>query len=123
MYLAPEAIAGSQPIDARSDLYALGAVGYYLLAGRPVFTGRSPLDICRQHTESPPQPPSEKRGEPIHADLEGLVLQCLAKDPDLRPPTARVLLQSLSACQMAHDWSEAKAATWWEKERPEAELP
>jgi len=104
--------------DARSDIYSLGAVAYFLLAGRTVFECKSIIDACMSHSSEQPVPPSEKRGEPIASDLEKLVLQCLEKDPDQRPESMRELQKALSSCSAANAWTEEMAAAWWRKEFP-----
>jgi CheY-like chemotaxis protein len=114
-YISPEGVNTPNEIDARSDLYSLGAVAYFLLAGRPVFTGKSVIEFCMQHAQSDPTPPSEKRGEPVAEDLEQIILRCLAKSPDDRPQSARQLADELAACQNAGQWAEEAARAWWEQ--------
>jgi DNA-binding response OmpR family regulator len=116
MYMSPELVERSEEIDARSDLYSLGAVGYWLLAGQPVFEGKSIIEICVQHVECEPALPSEKRGEPIAKDVEQLILKCLKKEPANRPQTAQELLDDLSKCQAAGAWTQDTAAQWWLEE-------
>jgi serine/threonine protein kinase len=116
-YLAPEAITSPDAIEARSDLYAVGALAYYLLTGTRVFQGNNAIVVCAQHLQSTPQPPSERAGRPIPADLEALVLRCLEKDPARRPQSARALQAQLAACACANDWQEQDAADWW-RNRP-----
>jgi serine/threonine protein kinase len=116
LYLAPEAIEGSRSLDARSDLYALGAVGYFLLAGTPVFAGQSLMEVCMKHAHTAPSPPSKKRGESISEDLETIILKCLEKDPALRPQSARDLNRSLASCRATAEWTEEQAAAWWHEE-------
>ena len=62
LYMAPEAITRPDQVDARVDLYALGAVGYFLLTGKPPFDGASIVEVCSQHLYSQPVPPSERLG-------------------------------------------------------------
>jgi serine/threonine protein kinase len=112
MYMAPEALTSPDKIDARADLYALGAVGYFLLTGKDVFTGRTVVEVCGHHLHSTPTPPSERLGQPIAADLELLVLACLQKDPARRPVDARALQGMLRACRDARAWSEEDARRW-----------
>jgi serine/threonine-protein kinase len=112
-YMAPEAIRDSTSADPRSDLYALGAVAYYLLTGTPVFSGRSPLETIHHHLQSPPEPLSKRLGRPLPADLEALVLQCLAKDPVERPESARALARALDALEGVPKWDENEAESWW----------
>ena len=58
LYMSPEAIERSWTVDARSDIYALGAVGYFLLTGKPVFEGDNIVEICMRHVDTPPVPPA-----------------------------------------------------------------
>jgi serine/threonine protein kinase len=118
MYMAPEAIITPERIDARADLYALGAVGYFLLTGKEVFTGHNVVEVCGHHLHSTPPPPSERIDAPIPADLEQLILTCLKKSPDERVPDARTLQTRLRACQDAQRWSEEDARQWFAKYGP-----
>jgi eukaryotic-like serine/threonine-protein kinase len=113
LYISPEALANPASLDARSDLYSLGAVAYFLLTGTPVFSAATLMEVCAHHLYTKPEPPSARLGRPIAADLEGIVLSCLAKDPSHRPPGARALGQALAACADAGAWSAAQATDWW----------
>jgi serine/threonine protein kinase len=112
-YMAPEAIKAPATVDARSDLYAVGAVGYYLITGRDVFSGGTSFEVFAHHLHTPPVPPSQRLGEPVSADLEELLLHCLAKEPAARPADARTLLASLRRLRDAGTWTESHAAAWW----------
>ncbi|HKQ72041.1 MAG TPA: serine/threonine-protein kinase [Polyangiaceae bacterium] len=114
LYMPPEAILSPDKIDRRSDLYALGAVGYFLLSGVPVFTGKSIVEVCSQHLHSEPVPPSERVTEPVPPDLEKLVLRCLAKDPAARPASAHELLTALRDCTDADSYGDLEARTFWQ---------
>jgi len=116
-YMAPEAALGGQAIDARVDLYGLGCVGYWLLTGERLFVGRTPIEVLMHHIKTPPVPPSERAGRPIPASLEALILACLAKDPDERPPSAEWLAARLAECETAGDWTPDRARAWWEAAR------
>ncbi|MAC27475.1 MAG: serine/threonine protein kinase [Sandaracinus sp.] len=111
LYLAPEAIRGDA-LDGRADLYALGAVAYYLLTGEPVFEGTTTVEICAAHLHREPAPPSERVPE-IPDALEGLVLQLLAKDPTERPADGAALVRELDALQLA-GWDADARVAWWE---------
>jgi len=115
-YLAPEAIRASEAIDARTDIYALGAVAYFLLAGTEVFDGKSVVEICGQHLHEEPEPLSA-RGVAVPADLEEVVLACLAKDPEQRPQSAVELRRRVEACAV-EAWDDARARAWWREYRP-----
>jgi eukaryotic-like serine/threonine-protein kinase len=114
LYMAPESITTPAKVDGRTDLYALGAVGYFLLTGQHVFAGRTLLEVCGHHLLTEPTPPSVRRGVRLPADLEGLILSCLAKDPAGRPADARALQTALRACRDAGAWSEEDASAWFE---------
>lgn len=110
-YMAPESIRAPELVDARTDLYALGAVAYYLLAGTDVFEGPSVLEVCSQHLHQTPRPLSA-HGVQVPAELEALVLACLEKDPARRPQSAAELRRALEACAVA-PWDAERAQRWW----------
>jgi eukaryotic-like serine/threonine-protein kinase len=89
MYLSPEAITAPEAVDERADIYALGAVAYFLLAGRDVFSGETVVEVLSRHMLQEPQPPSVHLEKPLPDDLEQLVLRCLAKEPADRPAFRR----------------------------------
>ena len=111
-YLSPEALRSPETIDARSDIYALGATAYFLLTGTPVFDGALP-QIFAHHIGTAPEPPAARLGRPIATSLETLVLSALAKDPNDRPESVEVFEAQLAACPDVPHWSEADAAAWW----------
>jgi serine/threonine-protein kinase len=113
-YLSPEAITSPEIVDARSDLYALGAVAYYLLTGKTVFEGSSVVEICGHHLHSAPVPPSERLGKKLPEKLEAAVLACLAKEPEARPKSARELGRLLENTGVVA-WTEDEARRWWRK--------
>lgn len=119
LYMAPETIVAPDTIDARADLYALGAVGYWLLTGTHVFSGTSVVEVCAHHLHSTPEPPSLRLRTPVSADLEALLLACLAKRPEGRPPSTHALRERLRACQGAGSWTNEKATAWWTQHRHE----
>ena len=113
LYLSPEALEAPDTMDARSDVYQLGAVLYTLLTGRPVFEGETLVEILGQHLSTTPRPPSEVIGRPISAGLEKLVLACLAKDREQRPADAAALLVALEECRVEGTWTQDDARAWW----------
>lgn len=118
MYLSPEGINHPDAVDGRSDLYALGAVAYYLLTGTTVFDGESIIEICMKHVQEQPQSLSERLGKPVSADLEQIVMQCLEKDPEKRPQSAYEVILELSKCQSDGKWSIQDASQWWDQQMP-----
>ena len=118
LYLSPESIRKPEKVDARSDLYSVGAVGYYLLTGQPVFDGESFVEICGHHLHSQPEPPSTRLKAPVPADLERLILQCLEKESSKRPANDSELRDALAECADAGDWSQESATRWWKERAP-----
>jgi tRNA A-37 threonylcarbamoyl transferase component Bud32 len=95
LYMSPEVALG-EPADTRSDVYALGAVLYFMLAGAPPFHGRSNTAVMIAHSQEQPLPPSTPRNAPLPAELERIVLRCLAKTPCERYADASELQRALA---------------------------
>jgi serine/threonine-protein kinase len=112
-YLAPEVIIDPSRADARSDLYAVGAVAYWLVVGEPVFPSQTVLEVCAHHLHTPPTRPSERSRTPIPAALDALILRCLDKDPELRPASALELMAMLDAVGDGGAWSRQDGDRWW----------
>jgi eukaryotic-like serine/threonine-protein kinase len=112
LYMSPEGIVSPDRIDGRSDLYALGAVAYYLLTGVPVFTGATVVEVCAGHLHGEVIPPSQRVGREVPPSLEVLLLACLAKKPEERPASAESLLKGLSALEVPL-WTPEDAGAWW----------
>jgi serine/threonine protein kinase len=100
-------------MDARADVYAIGAVGYFLVTGSPVFAGSSVADICLMHVTATPPSPSARATRPVSPQLEAILLRCLAKSPSDRPDDAGALLHLLETCPVSGNWTAAHAADWW----------
>lgn len=113
LYVSPEAINDPDGVDARSDLYSFGCLGYFLLTGRPVFEGASVLEVCGRHLHARPVPPGERLGRPVPESLSALVLACLEKDPARRPASALACIAALDACGDVPPWTGEQAALWW----------
>jgi hypothetical protein len=118
LFLSPEAIRSPDGVDARSDLYAVGGVAYYLLTGRYVFEGKTVVEVCGHQLHSTPVPPSARLGRPLPAGLEALTLACLEKDPAHRPASAAALLARLHALEDVPGWTEDDARAWWAAHAP-----
>ena len=113
MYMAPEAIKGEQFVDGRSDLYALGAVGYYLLTGEPLFPADTVVEVVAHHLHTVPEPPSVRSGIGVLPELEAILMRCLEKAPDARFATAHELSHALAHCAESVPWSLERAAELW----------
>lgn len=117
LYMSPDAMTMPEVADPRSDLYALGAVGYFLLTGHPVFDAGTVVEIIGHHLHTEPVPPSRRTERPIPADLEAVVLRCLRKRPEERPESARALREALRRCAAVERWTSEAAVTWWREFR------
>jgi eukaryotic-like serine/threonine-protein kinase len=112
LYMAPEQAMADRSLDARADIYALGAMMYHALTGQPPFRGQSPFEVMMAHARDPVVPPSKLRPG-VPQDLEEIVLRCLAKKPGDRYPTVRALGEALAACESVRDWGPNRADAWW----------
>jgi serine/threonine-protein kinase len=115
-YIAPEAITDPDRLGPAADLYALGAVGYFLLTGKRVFEGKL-LDLCLHHVRTEPKPPSQVAAIHIPPELEQVIMTCLAKQPNDRPSSAAALEAQLRALPDPGDWGDADASRWWDQRR------
>ncbi|MBI5537021.1 MAG: serine/threonine protein kinase [Deltaproteobacteria bacterium] len=117
-YLSPESITSPDDLDGGADLYALGAVGYFLLTGCVVFDGPSVVEVCAGHMYKTPEPPSERCEQPIPARLEAVILRCLAKKRSDRPASAAELLEALRGCDDTPVWTVDDSRRWWKERAP-----
>ena len=93
-YMAPEQVAGDPGTDHRADIYAFGVIAYELLAGRAPFAGRAAQALMAAHVIETPEPINRRRSG-IPTGLAALVMRCLEKSPDNRPPHAEDILRDL----------------------------
>ena len=118
-FMAPE-VAKGQEIDGRSDLYGLGCVGYWLLTGRQVFEGSSVFDVISKHLHVEPDPPSRHSLGDVPQELDALILRCLEKRPERRPPSARAVARLLRSIPLQDSWDAEHAEAWWSEHIPSA---
>jgi len=117
-FMSPEQALGDGEVDGRSDIYALGCVAYWLLTGSLVFKGTTPMETVVLHVNREPEPPSRRTTRVIPAELEEIVLACLAKQPAQRPQTADELAMRLGAVRLGEEWTPLRAREWWDENRP-----
>lgn len=113
LYMSPEAIQQPGSVDPRSDIYAVGAVGYFLLTGRTVFEADGMNELMKKHLGETPVAPSTVRGEPLPEELDDALLACLDKNRSKRPQTARDLVLRLERVAITDGWNVEKADLWW----------
>ena len=120
-FIAPESIQDCNRSDARSDLYSLGALGYFLLTGTEVFEGDSIAEVCQKHLTATPVAPGTRLGIEFNPQLESLLMRCLAKDPAHRPQSASEMAGLLVASHFAENWTMDDRANWWKEHRSSVE--
>ena len=112
LFMPPEQAAGSGDVDARSDIYSLGAVMYFLATGRAPFVHEQPLKVIIAHATEEPEPP-RLSNPALSPELEDVILRAMEKQPEDRFQTARELSQALADLPLYHDWTTDDASHWW----------
>ena len=115
-FMSPEQCIGDSRITGASDIYSLGALGYFLLTGAGPFTARNAMLMIMAHVHEQPQPVSLRRPE-VPAALAEVLLRCLAKDPADRYADVLSLDEALSTSLRGLSWTREEAAAWWRSRR------
>jgi tRNA A-37 threonylcarbamoyl transferase component Bud32 len=121
-FMAPESVEKPESVDARSDIYSVGAVGYWLLTGKTLFDSDQVHELLNRQVKVTPQLASIRLGSAISPDLEQLIMLCLSKSPELRPPDAESLEQALGRCGSAGSWTLQDAQRWWQEHKISSEV-
>lgn len=95
-YMAPEQCRGRK-VDARSDVYALGVMFFEMITGRVPFYAEEAVDVLYMHITQDPEPPSTHT--PVPGDIEKLIMDCMAKAPELRPQSMNAVIAQLDAIE------------------------
>ena len=93
-YMSPEQIHG-QELDGRSDVYAMGAIMYECVVGKPPFDAPNPVGVLSKHLSEEPQPPSTRSPLSVPVEADEIIMRCLEKDPADRYQSAEDLRQAL----------------------------
>jgi serine/threonine-protein kinase len=117
-FIAPEQALGEN-IDARTDIYQIGCIAYWMLTGRLVFEGDTVIKTMIMHVQTPPERPSLRTEHPIPDELDHLVLRCLEKDPAKRPQTIDELSELLVQCGVRDPWTQERGQRWWQMHLPD----
>ncbi len=120
-YIAPERLRGEVAVDPRSDLYSVGALGFFLLTAQPVFPSPTPEATCHRAVHEPAPRPSERTSQPIPSALDDLIRECLSKSAAERPAGAGDVARRLRAVAAGPAWTPEDARRWWEENRREIE--
>ena len=121
-YVAPEQAVSGRGIDGRADIYGLGALLYFMVTGVPPFQRDAAEDVLRAHVSEQVTPPRELVAD-VPADVEAVILRCLAKRPEDRFRDARAVADALGACACAAEWDESRAERWWSEGRMTGAAP
>ena len=121
-YIAPELARGEPAYDHRVDLYGMGCVAYWLLAGRTVFHAPNVMAMLHKHIRQAPTPLSRLGMRGVPAPLEELVLACLEKDPRDRPSDAASLRKLLEGIELEDPWTMERARRWWDAMPPPSQF-
>jgi serine/threonine-protein kinase len=111
LYMSPEQ-ASSDQIDARSDVYSLGAVMYYMATGKPPFEYENPMKVMIAHATEDPEPPRYLNAD-IPAELEEIILRAMEKRPADRFQSMAELRDALDQVPVESEWTSRSAADWW----------
>ena len=122
LYMSPEQATGDREPDARSDIYAMGAILYFLVSGRPPFEDEKPIRVLIAHAHEPVTPPSKWRDD-LPLDVESVIMRCLAKNPDDRFQSAAELAVALEDCESSGFWTRDDARRWWQERDPVTASP
>jgi serine/threonine protein kinase len=117
MFMSPEQAIGDREPDARSDIYALGAVLYFLVTGHTPFADENPMKVLIAHAHEPPPPPSQHNEVPD--DVELVIMACLQKSPDDRYQSAAELAAAIEECDDYGEWTRDSARQWWQEHESE----
>jgi serine/threonine-protein kinase len=120
-YMAPERFRSPGDVDARADIYAIGAVAFYMLTGREVFQADDDLALSNRVLNEEAPRPSSASPLSIPVELDLLVLACLEKEREDRPQRVADLAEAFDALAAAHRWTQRDAADWWAKRKGPAE--
>ncbi len=118
MYMSPERFSRPRDVDARCDIYAVGAVTFRLLTGETLFRPAEFNTLVYQIMNDVPPPPSELATGSVSEELDEFTGRCLSKEIAERPSSMDELLRMLDKAPEAHQWSQLEARTWWDARFP-----
>jgi eukaryotic-like serine/threonine-protein kinase len=113
LYMAPERFRSPGDVDARADIYAVGAVAFFMLTGRDVFESTDDLELANRVLNDEAPRPTSAASQPIPIELDLLVTACLEKRREDRPQRVTDLIEALDALALRFRWSQRDAAHWW----------
>ncbi len=115
LYMSPERIRNPSDADGRADIYALGAVGFFLLTGKRLFETETEHDLTYHVLHTLPRLASECSPYEVPAELDALIGRCLEKDPAARPKNIAEVAGALDGLLVHKPWTRAQIDAWWQK--------
>jgi serine/threonine protein kinase len=113
LYMAPERLRNPADVDARVDIYALGAVGFLMLTGKKLFESADDLQLTTKILNEEAPRPADKAPQPIPVELDLLVFSCVEKRREDRPQRIADLVEAFDALALEHRWTQRDAQSWW----------
>ena len=115
-FIAPELLIPDHNVDARSDIYSMGALGFLMLTGQKVFANTDLNAMLRNIVQSDPPRPSAFSELSVPKSLDDLLFACLSRNPEDRPHSAKQLGDQLAAIRLDQIWTPQDAFNWWQRQ-------
>jgi serine/threonine-protein kinase len=113
LYMAPERLRNPADVDARADIYAVGALAFLMLTGKKLFDSGDDLELTTKIlTEEPPRV-AQAAPQPVPLELDLIVTACVEKKRELRPQRVADLVEALDGLAAEHRWTQREAQEWW----------
>jgi hypothetical protein len=119
LYIAPECLEDSDNCSRQSDIYALGVVAFFLLTGRDLYVSNNALQLLQQALHEAPPRVSNYVKSQVPAELDELILKCVAKKPAGRPRSVEEMQVVIDSLAASHPWTQADARAWWQEHEPQ----
>jgi len=113
LYMAPERLRNPADVDARADIYAVGAVAFLMLSGRKLFESTDDLELTSRILNDEPPRVAETAPQPVPRELDLIVTSCVEKKRELRPQRVVDLVEAFDALALEHPWTQKEAEAWW----------
>ncbi|MGQ0653458.1 MAG: serine/threonine protein kinase [Betaproteobacteria bacterium] len=118
LYMAPERLRNPADVDARADIYAVGALGFLMLTGKKLFESADDLELTSKVLNEEPPRPSAAAPQPLPAELDLIILSCVEKKREDRPQRVSDLVEAFDALAAEHRWTQRDAEAWWASSAP-----
>jgi hypothetical protein len=120
LYMPPERLKNPADVDARADIYAVGAVGYLMLTGKRLFESADDLELTTKILNEDPPRAATVAPQPLPVELDLIIASCIEKKREDRPQRVTDLLEALDALALDHRWTQQEAETCWNREKAAA---